>query len=102
MKVNNDHKFYIPGGKNKIVDGNREGAFHALSEAYGFVYSLRFTRNSESGTPLFTRNEVDSLLDQLVNTPENGFWSITPEVIDIISEAVAEKFDFTVAQAGSL
>ena len=94
--------YYLQQGKNKIVDGNREGAFHALSEAYGFVYSLRFTRNSESGTPLFTRNEVDSLLDQLVNTPENGFWSITPEVIDIISEAVAEKFDFTVAQAGSL
>lgn len=92
--------YYLQAGKTKIVDGNREGAFHALSEAYGFVYSLRFTRN-ENTSPLFTRSEVDALLDKLMNTPENGYWTVTPEAIDEVSEAIAAKFDFTVAEAAS-
>ncbi|MCG2431918.1 DUF4856 domain-containing protein [Aequorivita xiaoshiensis] len=93
--------FYLQVGKNKIAEGNREGSFHALSEAYGFVYSLRFARNSESATPLFTRNEVDTLLAMLMDSSENGFWSVTPETIDQVSEAIATKFDFTVAQAAT-
>ncbi|WGF92672.1 DUF4856 domain-containing protein [Aequorivita marisscotiae] len=94
--------YYLQAGKNKIVDGNREGAFHALSEAYGFVYSLRFTRSSDNSTPLFTRTEVDTLLDLLTESSNNGFWDITPETLDAVSEAMAEKFDFTVAEAGSM
>ncbi|QAA81142.1 DUF4856 domain-containing protein [Aequorivita sp. H23M31] len=93
--------FYLQVGKNKIVSGNREGAFHALSEAYGFVYSLRFTRDSQTNTPLFTRSEVDALLNQLMGA-ENGYWGITPETLDAVSEAIAQKFDFTVAQAASI
>lgn len=93
--------FYLQVGKNKIMDGNRQAAFHALSEAYGFVYSLRFARNPETNTPLFTRTEVDVLIDQLMNSAEHGFWGITPETLDVISEAIAAKFDFTVAQAAS-
>ncbi|HLW32539.1 MAG TPA: DUF4856 domain-containing protein [Aequorivita sp.] len=92
--------YYLQAGKTQIADGNREGAFHALSEAYGFVYSLRFTRN-ENTAPLFTRAEVDVLLDKLINTPENGYWSVTPETLDEVSEAMAAKFDFTVAEAAS-
>ena len=92
--------YYLQAGKTQIADGNREGAFHALSEAYGFVYSLRFTRN-ENTAPLFTRAEVDVLLDKLINIPENGYWSVTPETIDEVSETIAAKFDFTVAQAAS-
>lgn len=94
--------FYLQNGKNKIENGNVQGAFHALSEAYGFVYSLRFTRNPETNTPLFTRSEVDALLAQLINPADNGFWAITPETLESISEAVAAKFDFTVAQAASI
>lgn len=93
--------FYLQVGKGRIADGNREGAFHALSEAYGFVYSLRFARNSESATPLFTRAEVDTLIDRLMNSSDNGYWDITPATLDAVSEAVAAKFDFTVAQAAS-
>jgi hypothetical protein len=94
--------YYLQGGKNKIVDGDRQGAFHALSEAYGFVYSLRFTRKSDNNTPLFSKTEVDALLDMLLNSSDNGFWDITPETLDAVSEAMAAKFEFTVAQAGSL
>ena len=93
--------FYLQGGKNKIASGNREGSFHALSEAYGLVYSLRFTRNPETSTPLFTRTEVDALLNDLMNSAENGYWGITPEILDRVCEAIAAKFDFTVAQAAS-
>ena len=93
--------FYLQIGKNKIADGDRVGAFHALSEAYGFVYSLRFTRKSEVATPLFSRAEVDTLLGLLMNSSENGFWDITPETLDEVSEAMAAKFDFTVAQAAT-
>lgn len=93
--------YYLQDGKNKLTNENRESAFHALSEAYGFVYSLRFTRNPETNTPLFTRSEVDALLNQLVNPADNGFWGITPETLETVSEAVAAKFDFTVAQAAS-
>ncbi len=93
--------FYLQIGKERIANGNREGAFHALSEAYGFVYSLRFTRNSENATPLFTREEVDTLLDMMMNSSANGYWDITPETLDSVSEAMAAKFDFTVAQAAS-
>ncbi len=93
--------FYLQNGKNKIINGNRESAFHALSEAYGFVYSLRFTRDPQTNTPLFTRTEVDALLGQLMDA-ENGYWGITPETLDSVSEAIAQKFDFTVAQAASI
>jgi len=94
--------YYLQAGKNKIIDGDREGAFHALSEAYGFVYSLRFTRKSDNNTPLFTKTEVDALLEMLRDSSDNGFWDITPETLDAVSEAMAAKFDFTVAQAESL
>ena len=94
--------YYLQAGKNKIAEGNREGAFHALSEAYGFVYSLRFTRMSDNNTPLFTKTEVDTLLNMLMNSSDNGFWDITPETLDTVSEVMVAKFDFTVAQAGSL
>jgi len=93
--------YYLQQGKNKIADGNQTASFHALSEAYGFVYSLRFTRDSQSNTSLFSRSEVDTLLGQLVNEEANGFWTVTPETIDAVSEAIAAKFDFTVAQAAT-
>ncbi len=93
--------FYLQVGKNKIIDGNRTGAFHALSEAYGFVYSLRFTRDPQTTTPLFSRTEVDALLSMLMESGENGYWDITPEILDTVSEAMAAKFDFTVAEAAS-
>lgn len=74
-------------------------AFHDLSEGFGFIYSLRFTRNG-SGMPYFNRNEVDQLLDQLM-ADTNGWWDINPAVLDDLSNTIASRFDFTVAQAGS-
>jgi len=94
--------YYLQQAKNKIVAGNQTSAFHALSEAFGFVYSLRFTRNNTTGESFFDSVEVNDLINQLLDDNENGFWSLTPETIDSVSESIAAKFDFTVSQAGSV
>lgn len=94
--------YYLQQAKNKIIAGNQTSAFHALSEAYGFVYSLRFTRNNTTGASFFDRAEVDELTAQLLDDNENGFWTLTPETIDAVSESIAAKFDFTVSQAASV
>ena len=93
--------YYLQQGKNGIpADGNQSAygpTFHDLSEGFGFVYSLRFTRKSGSNDTYFSRSEVDGFISQL--EAGNGFWDITPETLDEISETIADKFDFTVAQA---
>ncbi len=45
-------------------------AVHALSEGYGFIFSLPFTNDGE-GKPYFTWEEVSGFLDQMDN-----FWQI--------------------------
>ena len=77
------------------------GAFQNLSEGYGFIYSLRFTRMPDSDQPYFTKSEVDGFLTQLLTDGPNGFWDVKETTLDSISEAIAAKFDFTVAEAGS-
>ena len=94
--------YYLQQGKNAIpLEGNLNNygtAFHDLSEGFGFVYSLRFTRPSDSSSSYFSKSEVDGFIADL--TAGNGFWEVTPATLDEISNAIAAKFDFTVAQAG--
>lgn len=86
--------YYLQQGKNNLGKGS---AFHNLSEGLGFVYSLRFTRKPGSSDSYFSRTEVDGYMTELQDG--NGFWDITPETLDNMSESIASKFDFTVAQA---
>ncbi len=90
--------YYLQKGKINLAGGNTGSAFHDLSEGYGFINSLRFTRSAD-GSVMFTRAEVDNMIAQL--TAGNGFWDITDSTLDSMSETIAAKFDFTVAQAGS-
>jgi hypothetical protein len=76
-------------------------AFHALSEGYGFIYGLRFTRMPDSDQSYFTKTEVENLLNTLMSDGPNGLWDVKETTLDSISEAIASKFDFTVAEAGS-
>ena len=76
-------------------------AFHDLSEGYGFIYSLQFTRRPGSTAPYFTKNEVDAFITDLLDDGANGLWDVTPETLDDLSEAIADRFDFTVSEAGS-
>ncbi|ASV29107.1 DUF4856 domain-containing protein [Maribacter cobaltidurans] len=93
--------YYLQGGKSKLSleTPNYGGAFHSLSEAYGFIYSLQFTRKPNTGEPYFSKSETEAFLTSLLEDGENGLWDVTPDTLDTISEAIAARFDFTVAQA---
>ncbi|MCG8805393.1 DUF4856 domain-containing protein [Tenacibaculum finnmarkense] len=72
-------------------------AFHALSEGLGFVYSLQFTNNG-SDNPYFTKAEVNAMITKL--KANGGLYQDGIEaVLKELSEKIAKKFDFTVAQA---
>lgn len=93
--------YYLQQGKLGIEANDLGAAFHDLSEGYGFIYSLQFTREPNSGSPYLTKSEVDGILADLFGDGENGFWDVTPATLDSISETIADKFDFTVAEAAN-
>ena len=90
--------YYLQQGKEGLAP-NRQDSFHDLSEGLGFVYSLQFTRKPNSDEPYFTKAEVDGFMSTL--QAGNGFWDVTAETLDDISNTIAAKFNFTVDQAGS-
>lgn len=90
--------YYLQQGKANLGTDNAS-AFHDLSEGFGFIYSLQFTRIPNTPNPYFSKSEVDGFINQLM--ANNGFWDVTPETLDQISNTIAAKFGFTVAQAGS-
>lgn len=94
--------YYLQQGKNRLEETTIDyaSAFHDLSEGFGFIYSLQFTRKPDGNAPYFTRTEVQSLLDSLMGGT-NGLWDVTPATLDEMSETIASEFDFTVGQAGS-
>ncbi|MDX6747336.1 DUF4856 domain-containing protein [Polaribacter sp. PL03] len=88
---------YLQNGKLKLTS-DKAAAFHALSEALGFVYSLQFTRKPNSTDSYFTKAEVDGFMATLQTG--NGFWDVTETTLDEVSNAIAAKFNFTTEQAG--
>lgn len=92
--------YYLQQGKNGIESNDFGAAFHDLSEGYGFIYSLQFTRNPQTNAPYFTADEVQGFIDQL--TVGNGFWDATPATLDEISNTIADRFSFTVTQAAAI
>jgi hypothetical protein len=90
--------YYLQQGKNNL-QSDKGGAFHDLSEGFGFIYSLQFTRKPNSNAPYFTKTEVDGFINTLMTG--NGFWDLSSTILDEMSETIAAKFKFTVAQAGS-
>ncbi|WP_108866954.1 DUF4856 domain-containing protein [Aquimarina aquimarini] len=94
--------YYLQQGKNALdaTTVDHATAFHDLSEGYGFIYSLQFTRKPNSDAPYLTRTQVQGLIGQLMGGT-NGLWDVTPATLQAISEAIANEFNFTVAQAGS-
>lgn len=95
--------YYLQEGKEKLVTDNGAKAFHALSEGYGFIMSLRYTNKPGTNNPYFTKGEVDTMLNSLLSGP-NGLWDIdnlSPK-LDAISTQIATKFGFTVAQAATV
>ncbi len=93
--------FYLDRGASATeTEPTRGGAgFHALSEAYGFVYALQFTHDPVTGAPYFTRQETLDLLDQLTAGTAYGLWDVEPAAIRAIAEAIATRVDFSYADA---
>jgi len=89
--------YYLQNGKNAIENQNYGAAFHDLSEGFGFIYSLRFTHNPATQAPYVSKEQIDTIIDQLL--AGNGFWDVTPEMLDAMSEEIAAGFDFSVEEA---
>ena len=89
---------YLQGGKAGL-GSDYASAFHDLSEGLGFVYSLQFTRQPGTDSPYLSKSEVDIFMSQL--TAGNGFWDVTTETLDEISEDIASRFNFTVDEAAN-
>ncbi|MDC6352513.1 DUF4856 domain-containing protein [Zeaxanthinibacter sp. PT1] len=75
--------------------------FHDLSEAYGFIYSLQFTRKPGTMEPYFSRTEVQAMLNDLMDDGANGLWNVQPQTLQDIADNIAARFDFSVTEAGS-
>lgn len=89
--------YYLQKGKG-LLSTDKADAFHQFSEGFGFIYSLQFTRKPNSLEPYFTKSEVEGFIDQLL--VGNGFWDVTPDTLDSISDQIASRFgNFTVEQA---
>jgi len=93
--------YYLQSGKNALGQESPDygGAFHDLSEGFGFIYSLQFTRVPNTDQPYLTREEVEGFINQL--TEGNGLWDIPLETLDQMSNEIASKFDFTVEEAAN-
>ena len=93
--------YYLQSAKNLLDQESPDygGAFHDLSEGYGFIYSLQFTRVPNTDQPYLTKTEVDGYLTQL--TDGNGLWDVSLETLDTMSNEIASKFDFTVEETAN-
>lgn len=95
--------YYLQQGKAGLEESTVDQAavFHDLSEGFGFIYSLQFTRNPETNQPYFTKSEVEGMLEELMGDGTNGFWDVTTMTLDNISNTIAGEFDFTLEMAAN-
>ncbi|WP_421764020.1 DUF4856 domain-containing protein [Ekhidna sp.] len=93
--------YYLQQAKAGMEAGTVDygSIFHDLSEGFGFIYSLQFTRQPDTNAPYFTNEEVKAMINELLTG--NGFWDVTSTTLDEVSADIAAKFSFTVEEAGS-
>tara|TARA_B100001175_G_scaffold183518_1_gene155872 strand:+ start:115 stop:1263 length:1149 start_codon:yes stop_codon:yes gene_type:complete len=80
---------YLRSGAGKINDGKWADAHHALSEGWGFILSLQFTKNPTTGAPYYSNSEVNDMLTQIDN-----FWTVTPANLESMAAGIESKFGF--------
>lgn len=74
---------------NKTINATDDASrFHALSEAIGFIYSLRYAYN-----PKVNAAKSDELMNALMSKP-NGFWSLTTDDLTGVRDQLANTFGF--------
>jgi len=91
--------YYLLEGADAFDNGNMGSAFHALSEGYGFINSLRFTRKADSSTAYFTHQEVEQMLFDLMSDGPNGLWDAETATLQSLADQIAGRFGFTKSQA---
>ncbi|MBC6998330.1 DUF4856 domain-containing protein [Cytophaga sp. FL35] len=93
--------YYLQQGKNALAQEtpNYGTAFHDLSEGYGFIYSLQFTRKPGTTEPYFSKAEVDAFLMDILDDGDNGLWDVAPATLETIAIAISERFDFSMEEA---
>ena len=95
--------YYLMAGKAalELTPADYGAAFHDLSEGYGFIYSLQFTRRPGSDAPYFSHQEVNNMISDLLDDGQNGLWDVSPSTLENLAQQIADAFDFTVEQAAS-
>jgi hypothetical protein len=95
--------YYMQTAKSKLITDSGAAAFHDLSEGYGFIMSLRYTNKPGTNNPYFSKTEVDTMLASLTSGT-NGLWDIDTlgAKLEAISNQIATKFGFTIAQAATV
>ena len=93
--------YYLEAGAAALETNRLGSAFHALSEAYGFIYSLQFTHNPTLSASYYDRAEVQELLDALYHNNESGFHSLDPASARQLGERIAERFTLDYAAAAT-
>ena len=77
---------YLRSGASGITDGKWANAFHALSEGWGFILSLQFTKNPTTGSPYYTNAEVNGMLAQI-----DDFWTLNPADLETMASGIESK-----------
>lgn len=93
--------YYLEAGKRQIEAEEFGSAFHSISEGFGFIYSLQFTRYPGTEEPYLSHEEVEQILDDLLGDGENGLWDVQTSTLEELAEQIADKFDFTVEEAAN-
>ncbi|MEQ8711611.1 MAG: DUF4856 domain-containing protein [Cyclobacteriaceae bacterium] len=96
--------YYLQQAKLALPDDRSNTAlygtsFHDLSEGYGFIYSLQFTREPGTNSPYFSKSEVDAMLADLLDDGPNGLWDVEPATLDELTNTIHAKFDFSLEAA---
>lgn len=88
---------YLLKGKPSVLasdENDRASAFHAVSEAYGFILGLQFS-NDGTDNAYFTKAEINAMLADL-----DGLYAVDIETkIQTIADKIAAKFGFTAQNA---
>lgn len=87
---------YLQGGKESLANNDMGAALHELSEGLGFLYAIRFSQNPSTGGPYLSASQLDTYKNNLLEN--NGFWSVSGEKLDEISQAVANAYGISVDQ----
>ena len=76
--------------RDAALELGTDSYFHSVSEAWGFVYSLQFTKMSD-GTPLFTHAEVMNMITAMENGDGtgNGAYGLDASALNGMADQIA-------------